>query len=173
MRCMTLCIILWDVLYAIATDPGTIAMVQGFGFSMKIRGFTMGLSPTMMSLVLQDNVSQFSYCLSPLANWEARSQLFFGARQEANFSLVQWRRVVGGSSPPPTPLATSVTDGLGYGTCQNTSFHHSVSSPSKLRNSVLGILNGNCWKIQYDKADKVYQYNPSNWLTVTIQSCHD
>jgi hypothetical protein len=37
---MTLCIILWDVLYAIAADPGTIAMVQGFGFSMKIRGFT-------------------------------------------------------------------------------------------------------------------------------------
>jgi hypothetical protein len=25
--------------YAIATDPGTIAMVQGFGFSMKIRDF--------------------------------------------------------------------------------------------------------------------------------------
>jgi hypothetical protein len=40
MRCMTLCIYLWDVLYAIATDPGIIAMVQGFGFSMKIRGFT-------------------------------------------------------------------------------------------------------------------------------------
>jgi hypothetical protein len=29
---MTLCIYLCDVLYAIATDPGTIAMVQGFGF---------------------------------------------------------------------------------------------------------------------------------------------
>jgi hypothetical protein len=27
-------------MYAIATDPGIIAMVQGFGFSMKIRGFT-------------------------------------------------------------------------------------------------------------------------------------
>jgi hypothetical protein len=38
---MTLCIYLWDVLYAIATDPGTIAMVQGFGFSMKIQGFTL------------------------------------------------------------------------------------------------------------------------------------
>jgi hypothetical protein len=38
---MTLCIYLWDVLYAIATDPGTIAMVQGFGFSMKIWGFTL------------------------------------------------------------------------------------------------------------------------------------
>jgi hypothetical protein len=32
----------------------------------------------MMSLVSQDNVSQFSYCLSPFANREARSQLFFG-----------------------------------------------------------------------------------------------
>jgi hypothetical protein len=30
MRCMTLCIYLWDVLYAIATDPRTITMVQGF-----------------------------------------------------------------------------------------------------------------------------------------------
>jgi hypothetical protein len=39
---MTLCIYLWDILYAIATDPGTIAMVQGFGFSMKMRGFTLG-----------------------------------------------------------------------------------------------------------------------------------
>jgi hypothetical protein len=29
-------------MYAIATDPGTIAMVQGFRFSMKIRGFTWG-----------------------------------------------------------------------------------------------------------------------------------
>jgi hypothetical protein len=28
-------------LYAIATDPGTIAKVQGFGFSMKIWGFTV------------------------------------------------------------------------------------------------------------------------------------
>jgi hypothetical protein len=37
---MTLCIYLWGVLYAIATDPGTIAMVQGFGFSIKTRGFT-------------------------------------------------------------------------------------------------------------------------------------
>jgi hypothetical protein len=35
----------------------------------------MGLSPTMMSLMSQDNVSQFSYCLSPFANREARSQL--------------------------------------------------------------------------------------------------
>jgi hypothetical protein len=40
---MTLCIYLWDVLYAIATDRGTITMVQGFGFSMKIRGFTSRL----------------------------------------------------------------------------------------------------------------------------------
>jgi hypothetical protein len=29
-------------MYTIATDPGTIATVQGFGFSMKIRGFTGG-----------------------------------------------------------------------------------------------------------------------------------
>jgi hypothetical protein len=43
MRCMTLCIYLWDVLYAIATDPGTTAMVQGSRFSMKIRGFTATL----------------------------------------------------------------------------------------------------------------------------------
>jgi hypothetical protein len=43
MRCMTLCIHLWDVLYAIATDPGTIAMVQGSRFSMKIRGVTATL----------------------------------------------------------------------------------------------------------------------------------
>jgi hypothetical protein len=41
---MTLCIYLWDVLYAIATDPGTIAMSQGFRFSMKIQGFTGGIS---------------------------------------------------------------------------------------------------------------------------------
>jgi hypothetical protein len=27
-----------------STDPGTIAMVQGFGFSMKIRGFTVGVN---------------------------------------------------------------------------------------------------------------------------------
>jgi hypothetical protein len=40
-RCMTLCYYLLDVLYAITTVPGTIAMVQGFGFSMKIRGFTI------------------------------------------------------------------------------------------------------------------------------------
>jgi hypothetical protein len=43
MRCMTLCTYLGDVLYAIATDLGTIVMVQGFGFSMKIRSFTIGL----------------------------------------------------------------------------------------------------------------------------------
>jgi hypothetical protein len=107
----------------------------------------------MMSLVSQDNVSQFSYCLSPFANREARSQLFFGL-------MVSSR----GLKPPPpsTPLSTSATDGLRCGTCQNTFFHHSVLSPSKLQNSVLGILNGNCWKMQYDKADKVYQYIPSN-----------
>jgi hypothetical protein len=37
---MTLCYYLQDVLYTIAIDLGIIAMVQGFGFSMKIRGFT-------------------------------------------------------------------------------------------------------------------------------------
>jgi hypothetical protein len=42
MRCMTLCYYLLDVLYAIATDPGTITMVQGIGFSMKIQGITGG-----------------------------------------------------------------------------------------------------------------------------------
>jgi hypothetical protein len=34
---MTLCYYLQDVLYTIAIDLGIIAMVQGFGFSMKIR----------------------------------------------------------------------------------------------------------------------------------------
>jgi hypothetical protein len=41
MRCMTLCIYLWDILYAIAIDPGTITMVQRFRFSTKIWGFTL------------------------------------------------------------------------------------------------------------------------------------
>jgi hypothetical protein len=44
-------------LYAIATDPGTIAKVQRFGFSMKIRGFTRPL---------QNPPLVIGFCIQPL-----------------------------------------------------------------------------------------------------------
>jgi hypothetical protein len=41
---MALFYILWYVLYLIATDPGTVAEVQGLGFSSpKIQGVTGGI----------------------------------------------------------------------------------------------------------------------------------
>jgi hypothetical protein len=52
---MSLCYYLWDILYAIATDPGTITMVQRFGFSMKIWGFT-GHSPSLVRARSQEEL---------------------------------------------------------------------------------------------------------------------
>jgi hypothetical protein len=46
-----------------ATDPGTIAMVQGFGFSMKIRGFAVSASISKIELYNSNRFVSFVYIL--------------------------------------------------------------------------------------------------------------